>query len=698
MESSEKNIKEENGMSITFPKFSDTEISKSNNNSNNTTSFGLSKFDLFDTNASIISEFMSLSLTSKIKKFKSNPSLRKLKDKNSSNTFLHFICMNDDNFPLLEIIKPTNKEINRQNNFGETSLHIGIINKCKKITKYLIENGADVNASDYNLNMSLHLAVMNNDIDLIKLLIEYKANPLLVNKNNETVLDIAIKMNFEDCINLLKEVSLMNETKKNKNKKIFELKTEINENKPNINEKENTIDNPIKNINNKNIIFSHKIIHHKKIMNPIFFTPKKNLNIITYTKNSSCSSYKRKNVFFTSKKPKTRQRINSTTAISYPLNEQNIYSKKIINRSQSTSNANNIENTLQNHIPRKTDFITKNEQFLESDNESIEEEESVIRDNTNINNNINNKDIKGNKQNIEKILENFTSMKTVKITPLTETNNKKNPFQQVDSFVTAIHKNDQGISELNGYIKEDDLVIIEPSIDITNKNDIENKETKDEKKMNKEIKDTKEELYNFLLKIEMEQYTDILIQEGFDDINLVINQMKTGNPINDDILREIGIERPGDRAKILIRIQECAGLFEFKIQFEPVYYINRKKFEFLRYDFHVKALQNWLKKLKLQNYLGNFYNNGYYSPELIFVQKASKFPIDDTILERDLKIENINDRKLIMSSISSDSNEYISNLKSNKEKIQNGIYIENKQIEESEKCINDIFINFFSVV
>ena len=40
-----------------------------------------------------------------------------------------------------------------------------------------------------------------------------------------------------------------------------------------------------------------------------------------------------------------------------------------------------------------------------------------------------------------------------------------------------------------------------------------------------------------------------------------------------------------------------------------------------------------------------------------------------------------------MSSISSDSNEYISNLKSNKEKIQNGIYIENKQIEESEKCI-----------
>ena len=685
MESSEKNVKGENGMSMTLPKFSDTEISKSNNNSNNTTSFFLTRFDFFDTDTTTISEFMSLSLPSKIEKYKGDPSIRKLKDKNSSNTFLHYLCMNDENYPLIDLIKPTNKEMNRQNNLGQTSLHIAIINKSEKITKYLIKNGADVNISDYNLNMSLHLAVMNNDINTIKILMEYKANPLLVNKNNETVLDIAIKMNFEECINLLKEVSLMNETKKKTNKKIFELKNEINENKLNINGKENSINNTISNINNN--IFSHKVIHHKKnILGNIFSTPKKNLNLITYNKNSSCSSYKRKNIFFTSKKQKPRPRTNSTTTISYPLNERHIYVKKIINRSQSTSNTNSNENTYQNNIPRKTDFNMKKEELLESDNESIEEEENVIRENDNI---------KDHKQNIEKILENFTSLKTIKITPLTETNNKKNPFHQVDSFVYAIHKTDQGISESNGYIKEDDLVIIEPSIDITNNNnsntnittDNNNKEIKDEKKNSQELKDTREVLYNFLLKIEMEQYTDILIKEGFDDIDLVIIQMKTGNPINDDILREIGIERPGDRAKILIRIQESANLFEFKIPFEPVYYINRKKFEFLKYDFHVKALQNWLKKLKLQNYLDKFYNNGYYSPELIFIQNASKFPINDTILERDLKIKNINDRKLLMSTISSDSQNYISDLKNKNKKKENGIYIDNKKIEEDDKCI-----------
>ena len=689
MDSPKKNVKGENGMSITFPKFTETELSKSN--SNNTTSFGFIKFDIFDTDSSIISEFMSLSLNVKIEKFKSNPSLRKLKDKNSLNTFLHYICMNDDNFPMMTIIKPTNKEINRQNNFGQTSLHIAIINKSVNITKYLIENGADLNISDNNLNNSLHFAVINNDINIIKFLLEYKVNPLLVNKNNETVLDIAIKMNFKECINLLKEYSLMKGKNNldNKDENLLNLKNQIIEKETKINgnysNNKKTIDNII--INN---IFSPKKIHYNKNKNNITSTPKNGKNTETFTRNISL--YK-KNIFLTSKKKKQRPRTNSTTTINFFPRHDKIYAKKIVIRSKSISNENNYkiqthepkkqkeenendnENiiSIQNDPPRKTDFIIQKEVFLDSDNESIEEEESVIRDNISGN----------NEKKIEKILESFTSLKTIKITPLTQTDNKINPYLQVDSFVSALHKDRKNISDSNGNTNDDELIIVEPSISLTNNNtnninknmfnnnQIQNNEQTEIKKINKEIKDPKEDLYKFLEKIEMEQYIDLFINEGFDDINLVINQIKKGNPINDDILREMGIERPGDRAKILIRIQECAHLFDFKIPFEAVYYINRKKFEFLKYDFHVKALQNWLKKMKLQHYLDKFYNNGYYSPELIFIQKASKFPINDTIIERDLKIENINDRKLIMSSITSNSKSYVSDLQKKYKKNKN---------------------------
>ena len=702
MESLEKNIKNENGMSMTLPKLSENNLSKSNMSANNNNSFYKNKFDIFDTESSIISEFMSLSLDAKIQKFKSNTSLRKLKDKNSSNTFLHYICRNEDNFPLLEIIKPSNKEINIQNNLGQTPFHIAIINKNKKTTKYLVENGANTNISDNNLNMSLHLAVMNNDLNIIKLLLDYKANPLLMNKNNETSLDIAVKLDYKECINLLKDFSLINEARSldNKNEKSISLKNKINENKININ------GNRTNKNNSNNNISSHKIIHFYKKRN-IMTTPQKKKYITNFGKNIT---FQGKNIFLTSKKPKKCQRNKSTTEINFPINDK-IYTKKIVNRSQSTTiyeknynyqnktdkikkikieNNDNNEDlkliTIQNNSSRKTDFIIKNEIFLESGNESEEEEESVIRENIN------------NKKKIEKIIESLNSLKTVKITPLTETNNKINPFIQIDSFVSSKHKNNQIISESNGKLKEDELIIVNSSIDInknTNKNlsnnniiddkSIQKKEIKNIN-INQEIKDIKEDLYNFLKMIDLDEYIDLFINNGYGDISLLINQMKKGNPINDDILKEIGMERPGDRAKILIRLQECACLFDFEIPFESVYHINRTKFEFLDYDFHVKALQDWLKKLNLEKYLGNFYNNGYYSPELIFIQNISSFPLNDTIIKRDLKIESINDIKIIMNSISEDSKNYISELKNKYIQSKNKNSLTNKENNDI-KCI-----------
>ena len=264
---SDKDMKSENGMSTTtLPKFSESEIS----NNENTSSFGLDEnTDFFDTYSSTISEFMALSLNSKIEKFKSNSKYRKLKDKNSSNTFLHYICMNDDNYPMMNLIKPTFKEMDSRNNLGQTPLHISIINKNNKISTYLIKNGANVNLSDNNLNTSLHLAVQNGDINIILLLLNYRANPYSLNKNNETVLDLAIKLNNKECINLLNEISLKNKTNnvqniqnintQNNSKNITNLKQNIKNNDKNNNiingndSIENIIiDNYNNNIKNKN--------------------------------------------------------------------------------------------------------------------------------------------------------------------------------------------------------------------------------------------------------------------------------------------------------------------------------------------------------------------------------------------------------------------------------------------------------------
>ena len=704
----EKDMKSENGMSTTLPKFSQSDISNAN-----TSSFNIDNMDFFDTDSSIISEFMSLSLNAKIEKFNSNFSYRKLKDKNSSNTFLHYICMNDDNYPMMNLIKPTLREMDSRNNLGQTPLHISLRNKNYKISKYLIENGANVNLSDNNLDTCLHLAIKYGNIDIVKLLIKFRANPFLLNKNKETVLDLAIRLNNQECINLLNGISLKNETRSSQentniasNDTNDNLKNNNDNNKNNIMNgndnvqkyKNNIFDNRKKIINQKksNIEPFHKKLYYINNINNNTLIPRNNINMNTLNTDINDLSI-RNNIFLSNNKTKNRQRTSSTSLINSIHSNNNktyqdqIYLKKIVPRSQSGTRKdiksfptetglekrnNNPKNNLipnitcfsptsQNNIPRKTDFPMQNEMFLETENdnenESIEEEESIIRENPDNNNN--------NPNNLDVNL-NLKGTKTIKITPLTKTKNKKNPYSQIDSYVSAIHKSDQGITESDGYINEDGLFIIEPSIDISNVEETiseqsqyqtENDSFKSNEKEKKET-NNKDNLYTFLKNIGMEEYNELLINEGFDDINLIISQMKTGLPITDEALREIGIEKPGDRAKILIRVQETAKMFDFKIPFEAVYYMNKKDFKLLKYDFHVKAMQNWLKKIQLQNYLENFYNNGYFSPELIFIQKASKFPINDTILERDLKILNANDRKLIMSSISSNSKNYVSEL------------------------------------
>ncbi len=54
-----------------------------------------------------------------------------------------------------------------------------------------MEQGAQVNAQDVNLNTALHLAVMQNEYGLIAPLLEYSLVPSLKNRDNLTAVDLA---------------------------------------------------------------------------------------------------------------------------------------------------------------------------------------------------------------------------------------------------------------------------------------------------------------------------------------------------------------------------------------------------------------------------------------------------------------------------------------------------------------------------
>ena len=154
-------------------------------------------------------------------------------------------------------------------------------------------------------------------------------------------------------------------------------------------------------------------------------------------------------------------------------------------------------------------------------------------------------------------------------------------------------------------------------------------------------------VYKFLQEINMEKYYNNLTSNGFDDIQLIIEQCKNDKKgITDDNLKKAGIELPGDRAKIFIRIQDKAKNFNFKIP-DSIYHIcnNLKNIE---KDDYIKKLNNWLTQLKLQEYLFKFISAGYHSVELIYAQMISKFPLNEDILENEIGIKLLGHRKRLM--------------------------------------------------
>ena len=168
-------------------------------------------------------------------------------------------------------------------------------------------------------------------------------------------------------------------------------------------------------------------------------------------------------------------------------------------------------------------------------------------------------------------------------------------------------------------------------------------------------------LNKFLSEINMTRYKKIFALNGFDDINLILEQSKNGNiSIQDSELKEAGIKIPGDRAKILIRIQELSNNFLFTIPKEVYYNIDNKNN--IENDHSIKKLKEWLKTLKMEQFLMNFIDNGYYSIELLLMQMASNNPITSEMLKEDIGIEKVGYRSRIINKLKNDSRSYISDL------------------------------------
>jgi hypothetical protein len=211
--------------------------------------------------------------------------------------------------------------------------------------------------------------------------------------------------------------------------------------------------------------------------------------------------------------------------------------------------------------------------------------------------------------------------------------NNQNNFNYISKNSTGEIKNIKYFSKASKSAKDDfkqislDTQTISEEINIVDidfNEDINIDNTKTESPESNE--EYNQDIYEFLRSIDMELYYRLFIKNGFDDFNLMVEQMKGDLAITDTNLKDIGIGLPGHRAKILLKLQDEAELLHYSIPGQVFYTskYNMNNSENLKKDIYAKKIYEWLSSLKLEKYTQNFLKNGYHTLDLLYCQMFSR--------------------------------------------------------------------------
>ena len=254
-----------------------------------------------------------------------------------------------------------------------------------------------------------------------------------------------------------------------------------------------------------------------------------------------------------------------------------------------------------------------------------------------------------------------------------------------DIFTNASEFNDSSIIKnkpLISDIYKNNEYYFKEKIDNSNHSPISSNNTNENEhfSISSVIENKKEKkLISFFEEIHLERdYLKKFMENGFDDLDVLVSRTEKGNFLTDEILKKIGIQYPGHRAKIIIHLEEKAQLYNFKLEKEIIYMAEQNS----KYtDYIYKFLAN----INLEEYVNNFILNGYLSLQLMLTQMVTRQPITDKILQNDIGIKKIGYRARILNSLTTEANIYIKKLKNNED--NNVLTFENNNnINSCEVC------------
>lgn len=153
-------------------------------------------------------------------------------------------------------------------------------------------------------------------------------------------------------------------------------------------------------------------------------------------------------------------------------------------------------------------------------------------------------------------------------------------------------------------------------------------------------------LYEWLEKINLQEVYEIMCDAGYDDIDSIINQMRSPLPMTIEELTKIGIKKPGHRYRIVIKLEEESGIYSRRFnrrtngnEYNQGFWKCCSVPSNTTYGIiGTISIREWLRTLKLEELIPKFIDNGFDDYDMIIAQMMSRYPITDEILMNDMEV------------------------------------------------------------
>ena len=165
-------------------------------------------------------------------------------------------------------------------------------------------------------------------------------------------------------------------------------------------------------------------------------------------------------------------------------------------------------------------------------------------------------------------------------------------------------------------------------------------------------------LHDWLEQRNLEELESVLEAAGYDDVEAMIEQMRSPLPLNEENMRAIGVIKPGLCVRLIYRLEEEAGLVQKRTRRRAPSLMEGEGIEQGTATFGnagKRGVRDWLHRIKLEQLTEKFEEAGYDDVDALISMMTWRRPITDSILELELRISKPGYRSRILSKLQEES-------------------------------------------